>query len=82
MNQDVVADASSMAGTIKETGRIALYGIYFNVAKANVKDESEPTLQEIAKLLKACGAGPIAPVASNETEEGRAFNRRVELVKQ
>ena len=32
--------------------------------------------------LKACGDGPTAPVASNANEEGRALNRRVELVKQ
>jgi outer membrane protein OmpA-like peptidoglycan-associated protein len=34
-----------------------------------------------ADRLKAFGCGPYAPVASNDTEEGRAKNRRVELVK-
>ena len=35
-----------------------------------------------ATRLKAQGAGQIAPVSSNRTEEGRAKNRRVELVEQ
>jgi OOP family OmpA-OmpF porin len=131
MKQDVVADANSMASSIKETGKVALYGIYFDTGKATLKPESQPTLQEIAKLLKmnsnlklyvvghtdntgtfdanmklsmdraasvinalvsqhsvnaanlkACGDGPTAPVASNDTEAGKALNRRVELVKQ
>jgi OOP family OmpA-OmpF porin len=32
--------------------------------------------------LKAYGVGPLAPVASNDNYEGKAKNRRVELVKQ
>ena len=35
-----------------------------------------------AARLKGYGVGPLAPVASNDSEEGRAKNRRVELVKQ
>lgn len=35
-----------------------------------------------AARLLPFGAGPAAPVASNDAEAGRAKNRRVELVKQ
>lgn len=35
-----------------------------------------------AGRLQARGLGPYAPVSSNETDEGRTKNRRVELVKQ
>jgi OOP family OmpA-OmpF porin len=35
-----------------------------------------------AARLKPAGSGPLSPVAPNETEDGRAKNRRVELVKQ
>jgi outer membrane protein OmpA-like peptidoglycan-associated protein len=42
-----------------------------------------PTRYQIAAApLGAQGDGPTAPVASNDSEDGRAKNRRVELVKQ
>lgn len=131
MKQDVVANADALANSINETGRVAVYGIYFDTNKADLKPESEPALAEIVKMLAAdanlkvyvvghtdnvgqfahniklsqdraasvvnalvsrhgiaaarltpFGDGPTAPVASNKSEEGRAKNRRVELVAQ
>jgi OmpA-OmpF porin, OOP family len=35
-----------------------------------------------ASRLKAMGVGPLCPVATNQSEEGRQLNRRVELVEQ
>ena len=130
MEQDIVVDAKSMLNDINAQGRVALYGIYFDFDKSDVKPESDPTLKEISKLLSEnpkldlyivghtdnvgdynynmklsesradavvktlvskynvdkkrltpAGIGPLAPVTTNDTEEGRAKNRRVELIK-
>ena len=127
----VTVNADALAKDIARAGRVAIYGIYFDFGKAEVKPESEPALKEIVKLLqqnpklklyvvghtdnvgeltynmklsearadavakelvskygvdikrlKTHGVGPLSPVASNKTEEGRAKNRRVELVEQ
>jgi flagellar motor protein MotB len=53
------------------------------------QDRAEAVLKALAgeqgiaaARLRAFGCGQFAPVASNDTDEGRAKNRRVELVKQ
>ena len=49
----VTVDAATMAKDIAATGRVALYGLYFDTDKADLKPESAPSLAEIGKLLKA-----------------------------
>lgn len=127
----VKVSAEALAGDISRAGHAAVYGIYFDTGKADIKPESTPVLDEIAKLLssnpalklhvightdnvgsvasnmtlskqraeavvsvlttkyriaaarlQAGGVGQISPVSTNRTEDGRAKNRRVELVEQ
>jgi outer membrane protein OmpA-like peptidoglycan-associated protein len=115
---------------LEETGKVQVYGIYFDFNSANIREESEPVLKEIAEALNAhpdwklsvnghtdnvggnaynqklserrsaavkqalveryqiagdrldtAGFGAGAPIETNETPEGRARNRRVELIK-
>ena len=131
MEQKMVnVSAEKMASSIQDTGRVALYGIYFESNKADLKPESAAALEQIAKLLSSdpglkllvtghtdnigtfefnrslserraqavvrelvarysitadrlfpFGVSFAAPAGPNETEEGRAKNRRVELVR-
>ncbi len=123
-------DADSMAKQLDESGKIDIYGIYFDIDRTLIKTESNPTLEEVAKMMKqnpnlslkigghtdntgpvqhnielsqgraeavmnqlvkkygvektrlqAEGFGDSKPVSSNDTAEGRAKNRRVELSK-
>ena len=129
MEQSVVVSADQIGKSLADTGKVVFYGIYFDTDKAAIKPESDPTLAEMAKYLKARGAaqvfivghtdsqgplernealsreraeavakalaskhgiaaermtpegvGPLAPVAANDAEAGRAKNRRVEMV--
>jgi outer membrane protein OmpA-like peptidoglycan-associated protein len=128
MEQEVTVDAASLQRALNTTGKVAVYGIFFDTNKSVIKPASNPTLDEIAKLLrqsptlalyvvghtdgtgvleanlklsseraasvaqalvsrgiaagrlKTAGVGPYCPEAPNQTEDGRAKNRRVELV--
>ena len=49
----VTVDAATMAKDISATGKVAIYGLYFDTDKAELKPESTPSLNEIGKLLKS-----------------------------
>jgi outer membrane protein OmpA-like peptidoglycan-associated protein len=53
MEDDLIrVDADEMLKGLRTNGKIALYGIFFDFDKADVKPESKPALEEIAKLLR------------------------------
>ena len=49
----VTTDVAAMQRGLAAEGRIALYGVYFDTGKADVKPESKAQLDEMAKLLEA-----------------------------
>ncbi|HEY6256074.1 MAG TPA: OmpA family protein [Xanthobacteraceae bacterium] len=49
----VEVKASDMAKALTDTGKIDIYGIYFDTDRTDLKPESKSTLEEVAKLLKA-----------------------------
>jgi len=81
----LTADPSLKVFVVGHTDNVG--GVDSNIKLS--QDRAEAVLQALVRdhgiapaRLRASGCGPFAPVASNDIEEGRAKNRRVELVKQ
>lgn len=70
----VTIKAEEMAGKIAATGSIALYGIFFDTNKADIKPESESTLEQIARLLKDNPKMKLMVVGHTDTVGTFAFN--------
>ncbi|MBI5543743.1 MAG: OmpA family protein [Deltaproteobacteria bacterium] len=48
----MAAASRALKDALDKQGRVALYGIYFDLDKATLRNESEPTLQQVLALLK------------------------------
>lgn len=49
----VTVDANALEKGLQTDGKIALYGLYFDTGKADIKPESQPQLAEMTKLMQA-----------------------------
>lgn len=78
-DQIVVPSAADMNAAFAAEGKIALYGIYFDTGKAEVKPESKPTLDAVAALL--AGDPKLALVITGYTDNVGAFDANVALSK-
>jgi len=81
MEQYVVADAEALAKEISLTGKVAVYGIYFDTGKAVVKPDSKPALEEIAKLLQNDPGMKIYVVGHTDSVGGFDANMSLSLAR-
>ena len=83
--QNKMVDAAAMQKGLGEKGHIALYGIYFDTDKAVLKPESQPTLEQIAKLLAGAPQMSVFIVGHTDNQGAHDYNldlsrRRAEAV--
>jgi OmpA-OmpF porin, OOP family len=49
----VTVDSKSLLSGLEAEGKVAIYGIYFDTGKAEIKPESQAQLEEMGKLMKS-----------------------------
>jgi len=67
-------NASEMARSIAASGKVAVYGVYFDTDKTAVKPQSKDTLAEMAKLLQQDTALKVHIVGHTDNQGATAHN--------
>lgn len=68
-------DSESLAEALERVGKVDLYGIYFDTAKATLKPESETTLQQVLGVLTADPALKLVIAGHTDSEGGDGYNQ-------
>ena len=74
MEQAVVVTAEQIKKSLSDTGKVIFYGIYFDFDKATIKPESKPTLEEMAKFLKANAGAKVYIVGHTDMQGKHDYN--------
>jgi OOP family OmpA-OmpF porin len=69
-----MVDAAKMKTSIVTSGKIALYGLYFDTDSAKLQATSKPTLDEIGKLLRSEASLKIIVVGHTDNQGGYDHN--------
>jgi OOP family OmpA-OmpF porin len=70
----VTIRASELGQSIASSGKVAIYGIYFDVDKADLKPESKSQLDEIGALLRADMALKLVVAGHTDNQGGVSHN--------
>jgi OOP family OmpA-OmpF porin len=78
-DQIIVPSASDIRSAFTSEGKIALYGIYFDTGRADLKPESKPTVDAIVNLLE--GDPKLSLIITGYTDNAGDFAANVALSK-
>ena len=77
----VQVNATTMGQGLQQSGKIALYGLYFDTGKAVIKPESKPQLAEMAKLLQGQPALRVFIVGHTDNQGASDSNMTLSLLR-
>ena len=81
MEQRVTADSDVLLGDLATTGHAAVYGIYFAHDSADINQESRPSLEAIADMLKANSSLRLYVVGHTDMTGQFDYNVRLSLTR-
>jgi outer membrane protein OmpA-like peptidoglycan-associated protein len=77
----VEVKAPEMAKALSTTGKIDIYGILFDVDRAELKSESRPTLEEVANLLKSDPSLRVEVAGHTDNTGGADHNMKLSVAR-